>query len=91
MHGKDYAAVQRRFLRAVNSLDPNQINAVLAAHPYHIDSLLQMSEILKVQGDVQTAADLGAAVVLEAHIEVYERVRKVTRAATSNDGFYISR
>ena len=45
----------------------------------------------KVGGRVEVSADLGAAVVLEAHIEVFQRVRKVARAATSNDGFYISR
>lgn len=36
--------VQMRFFRAVNSLDPNQISALLQAHPYHIDGLLQLSE-----------------------------------------------
>ena len=38
-------------------MDPGNISSILRAHPYHIDSLLQLSEVLKIQGDVQMAAD----------------------------------
>lgn len=37
--------VQLSFLRAVRTMDPDAISAVLRAHPYHIDSLLQLSEV----------------------------------------------
>ena len=37
-------------------LSPPQ--AVLHAHPYHIDSLLQLSEVCKMSEDLQMAAEL---------------------------------
>ena len=46
-----------RFLAAVQTLDPSQIAAILEAYPSHIDSLLQLSEVMKMSGDVQSAAD----------------------------------
>lgn len=56
-HSKEYQSTQLKFLKAVSSMDPANISAILRAHPYHIDSLLQLSEVLKMQGDVQMAAD----------------------------------
>ncbi|EDQ86435.1 uncharacterized protein MONBRDRAFT_33832 [Monosiga brevicollis MX1] len=57
-HSPAYQEVQLRFLRAVRTMDPNAISAVLQHHPYHIDSLLQLSEVCAMGGDVATAADL---------------------------------
>ena len=34
------------------------LQAILHAHPYHIDSLLQMSEVAKMGEDIQTATEL---------------------------------
>ena len=34
------------------------LQLVLQAHPYHIDSLLQLSEVCKMGEDIQTAAEL---------------------------------
>lgn len=56
-HSKEYQKVQLKFLRAVDSLDPAQISHVLAANPTHIDALLALSDVMKMNGDVQTAAD----------------------------------
>eukprot|EP00041_Stephanoeca_diplocostata_P016242 m.319322 g.319322 ORF g.319322 m.319322 type:complete len:715 (+) comp20301_c0_seq11:276-2420(+) len=57
IHSKEYQKVQLKFLRAIDSLDPAQISHVLAANPTHIDSLLALSDVMKMNGDVQTAAD----------------------------------
>ncbi|KNC83332.1 hypothetical protein SARC_04427 [Sphaeroforma arctica JP610] len=57
-HGKAYKEVEKVFLQAVDSLDPNNIVAILNRHPCHIDSLLQLAEVCNIQGDRQTAADL---------------------------------
>ena len=57
VHSKEYQKVQMKFLLAVQTLDPANISGLLAAHPAHIDSLLQLSEVMKMNGDLQTAAD----------------------------------
>lgn len=46
-----------RFLRATRTLDPQHISQILRAHPYHLDSLLQLGEVAKMGGDVPLAAD----------------------------------
>ncbi|KAG4302497.1 hypothetical protein PCANB_001176 [Pneumocystis canis] len=55
---KAYQDVQRKFLMAVNSFDPNNFTMLLQHNPYHVDTLLQVSEILKHQGDYQHSIDL---------------------------------
>ncbi|XP_066019517.1 ribosome quality control complex subunit TCF25 isoform X2 [Pocillopora verrucosa] len=57
-HSPSYQEVQFLFLEAVESLHPNNISAILNTHPYHIDSLLQLSEICKMGEDYQMAAEL---------------------------------
>ncbi|XP_031570361.1 transcription factor 25-like isoform X2 [Actinia tenebrosa] len=57
-HSQAYQKIQFLFLDAVESLDPNNISAILHSHPFHIDSLLQLSEICKMGEDYQMAADL---------------------------------
>ena len=56
-HSPQYQEVQLTFLRAVSSFNPDNISAILRNSPYHIDSLLQLSEVFKMSGDTQTAAD----------------------------------
>lgn len=57
-HSTSYQETQLQFLDAVESLDPNNISAILHTHPYHVDSLLQLSEICKMGEDYQMAAEL---------------------------------
>lgn len=57
-HSPSYQEVQFLFLDAVESLNPNNISAILNTHPYHVDSLLQLSEICKMGEDYQMAAEL---------------------------------
>lgn len=57
-HSLQYQTVQLRFLAAVESLNPDQIVALLNAHPIHIDSMLQLSDICKMGEDSAMAAEL---------------------------------
>ncbi|PWZ01270.1 DUF654-domain-containing protein [Testicularia cyperi] len=56
-HSKAYRQVQMQFLQAVKSYDPNALMALLRVYPYHIDTLLQLSEYSRHQGDLGQAAD----------------------------------
>uniref|UniRef100_A0A3P9H7C4 Transcription factor 25 (basic helix-loop-helix) n=1 Tax=Oryzias latipes TaxID=8090 RepID=A0A3P9H7C4_ORYLA len=57
-HSRDYQHVQFKFLDAVESMDPNNIVALLQLNPYHIDSLLQLSDVCRIQEDQEMARDL---------------------------------
>ncbi|KAK2920258.1 transcription factor 25 [Channa argus] len=57
-HSRDYQQVQFKFLDAVESMDPNNIVALLQLNPYHIDSLLQLSDVCRIQEDQEMARDL---------------------------------
>jgi len=57
-HNSSYQAIQRRFLSAVEALNPDLIMALLNSHPMHIDSMLQLSDICKMGDDSSMAAEL---------------------------------
>ncbi|KAJ7986192.1 hypothetical protein DPEC_G00348230 [Dallia pectoralis] len=57
-HSRDYQQVQFKFLDAVESMDPNNIVALLQINPYHIDCLLQLSDVCRIQEDQEMARDL---------------------------------
>ncbi|XP_019629666.1 PREDICTED: transcription factor 25-like [Branchiostoma belcheri] len=57
-HNRDYQKVQFDFLDAVESLNPNNITAVLHLHPYHVDALTQLSDVCKMSEDLQMASEL---------------------------------
>jgi len=57
-HSPEYQGVQMEFLKAVESLNPDGIMRILNAHPMHIDSMLQLSEICKMGDDSAMAAEL---------------------------------
>ncbi|XP_018618645.2 ribosome quality control complex subunit TCF25 isoform X1 [Scleropages formosus] len=58
VHNRDYQQVQFKFLDAVESMDPNNIVALLQLNPYHVDSLLQLSDVCRIQEDQEMARDL---------------------------------
>nr|XP_023646133.1 transcription factor 25 [Paramormyrops kingsleyae] len=58
VHNRDYQQVQFKFLDAVESMDPNNIVALLQVNPYHVDSLLQLSDVCRIQEDQEMARDL---------------------------------
>ncbi|KAF4101566.1 transcription factor 25 isoform X2 [Onychostoma macrolepis] len=57
-HNRDYQQVQFKFFDAVESMDPNNFVVLLQFNPYHIDSLLQLSDVCRMQEDQETARDL---------------------------------
>ncbi|KAJ5130735.1 uncharacterized protein N7515_006774 [Penicillium bovifimosum] len=58
VHNTAYQDVQRQFDLCVESMDPQRMIGHLQYNPYHISTLLQVSEIAKHQGDHAVAADL---------------------------------
>jgi len=57
-HNKEYRQVQMNFWEAVASLNPENIVAIVNAHPYHIDALIQLSEIGRISDDIRMATEL---------------------------------
>jgi hypothetical protein len=53
-----YREIQRHFYHAINTHDPNSIMGVSQLQPYHLDSLLMLSEIAKQSGDIGTAGEM---------------------------------
>ncbi|KAF7597476.1 hypothetical protein BBP40_003723 [Aspergillus hancockii] len=58
IHNLGYNDVQRQFEMCVESMDPQRMIHLLQYNPYHISTLLQVSEIAKHQGDHAVSADL---------------------------------
>ncbi|XP_071635569.1 ribosome quality control complex subunit TCF25 isoform X2 [Temnothorax longispinosus] len=56
-HSASYKEIQHKFLQAVESLNPENIINIVNAHSYHIDSLLQVSEMCKINDDLAYAAE----------------------------------
>ncbi|KAG8200352.1 hypothetical protein JTE90_028534 [Oedothorax gibbosus] len=57
-HSKLYQAIQLQFLDAVESFNPDNIVALLNTYAYHIDALIQFSDICRMGDDTQMAAEL---------------------------------
>ncbi|XP_075228649.1 nuclear localized protein 1 [Lycorma delicatula] len=57
-HSVNYQQIQIKFLDAVESLNPDNIVAIINTHPYHVDALLQLSELCRLSEDVAMAAEL---------------------------------
>uniref|UniRef100_T1IJ29 Transcription factor 25 n=1 Tax=Strigamia maritima TaxID=126957 RepID=T1IJ29_STRMM len=57
-HNYHYQQIQFQFLNAVDSFNPDNIVSILNMHPYHVDALLQLSEICKMADDLQMATAL---------------------------------
>ncbi|KAF2278043.1 DUF654-domain-containing protein [Westerdykella ornata] len=58
VHSRSYQDVQRQFETCVASMDPARMLQLLHFNPYHISTLLQVSEIAKQQRDNASAGDL---------------------------------
>ncbi|GAA5880701.1 hypothetical protein JCM16303_004317 [Sporobolomyces ruberrimus] len=52
VHPPSYKQAQLMFLEVLQQADGNRLFDVLAAQPYHIDTLLQLSEMMSQQGDL---------------------------------------
>jgi hypothetical protein len=60
VHSRAYRKAQFQFLQAVQSYEPNHLMALLQMYPWHIDSLLQLSDVSRHQGDLGQASDFNA-------------------------------
>jgi Transcriptional repressor TCF25 len=58
IHSTAYQSAQRDYEIAVASMDHNRMISLLQQNPYHIATLLQVSEIMKHQGQHAEAGDL---------------------------------
>jgi hypothetical protein len=58
VHNTSYQDVQSQFETCVASMDPQRMIMLLQHNPYHISTLLQVSEIAKQERDFTTAGDL---------------------------------
>ncbi|CAG8679446.1 7525_t:CDS:2, partial [Dentiscutata heterogama] len=67
-HSLQYQSIQVSFIQRVATHDPNTIYALLRDNPYHIDSLLQMSDIYKMSSDLVMAQEF-----LERALYAFER------------------
>ncbi|XP_076675609.1 nuclear localized protein 1 [Andrena cerasifolii] len=56
-HSPSYRQVQLKFLKAVESLNPESIVNVINAHSYHVDASLQLAELCKLSEDLAMAAE----------------------------------
>ncbi|BFZ12900.1 hypothetical protein BsWGS_15939 [Bradybaena similaris] len=56
-HSSVYQKLQHQFADAVDSGHPDNINNILRESPYHIDSLIQMADLFRINEDYQTAAE----------------------------------
>ncbi|KAL5020913.1 hypothetical protein ScPMuIL_000068 [Solemya velum] len=56
-HSHQYQQVQFQFLDAVETLNPQNIANVAQTHPYHIDTIIQLSEVFRMSEDMQIATE----------------------------------
>ena len=57
-HSKSYSQTQIKFIRAISTHDPEQLTAIIRNDPYHIDTLLQLSQVASHNGDLTQAGNL---------------------------------
>jgi len=57
VHPRHYQEVQFHFLDCVDSFDPNNIAQLINMYPFHVDSLLTLSEVCKHSSDLTNAAE----------------------------------
>lgn len=57
-HSVAYRQLQHKFLTAVESMDSDNIIKIINQQPYHVDSLIQMSELCKMSDDHAMASEL---------------------------------
>ncbi|XP_066156693.1 ribosome quality control complex subunit TCF25 [Euwallacea fornicatus] len=57
-HSQNYRQVENRFLLAVESINPDNIVSIINERPYHVNALIQMSDLCKLSEDLAMAAEL---------------------------------
>jgi tetratricopeptide (TPR) repeat protein len=98
MHDKYYQETQIMFMQCVQTMEPQNLIALLRRKPYHIATLLQVSEIAKVQGDHFVSGDLieralfnfGRSVHSTFGVAVKEGTARLTFSKPANRELYLS-
>ncbi|XP_055912439.1 transcription factor 25 isoform X1 [Eupeodes corollae] len=69
-HSQFYQGVQNMFLTALDTTDSDQLVNLFTRCPYHVDTLIQLSEMCKITDDTAMASDLiqRAVLVLETSL-----------------------
>lgn len=57
-HSPSYRQLQQKFLIAVETMDSDNIIRIINQQPYHVDSLIQLSELCKMSEDHAMASEL---------------------------------
>lgn len=60
VHSRAYKKAQMQFLQAVQTYEPNHLMTLFRMYPWHIDTLLQLSDLSRHQGDLGQASDFNA-------------------------------
>lgn len=81
VHNSAYRDVQSQFRFAVETMDPNSLVALLQRHPYHISTLLQVSEVAKQERENAVSGDL-----LERALFTFGRAIHSSFAKVLSDG-----
>jgi tetratricopeptide (TPR) repeat protein len=98
MHDKYYQETQFEFLQCVQTMEPQNLISLLRLKPYHIATLLQVSEIAKVQGDHSVSGDLleralftiGRSVHSSFSVAVREGTARLSFSKPANREMYLS-
>lgn len=98
MHDKYYQETQVMFMQCVQTMDPQNLIALLRKKPYHIATLLQVSEFAKVQGDHFVSGDLteralfnfGRSVHSTFGVAVKEGTARLSFSKPANREMYLS-
>ncbi|KAL7754111.1 hypothetical protein RI367_000091 [Sorochytrium milnesiophthora] len=67
-HSARYQEIQKQFYLCLKTHDPSNLTNLMHMYPAHVDSLLQLSEVIKHSGDIAVASEL-----IERALYVFER------------------
>lgn len=87
VHNQQYKDAQWQFRMAVDSMQAEAMINNLRLHPYHIASLLQVSEIAKHQGDSSLSGDLLERALYTLGRSVHSSFPAATRGGTARSSF----
>uniref|UniRef100_A0A8C4T9U6 Transcription factor 25 (basic helix-loop-helix) n=1 Tax=Erpetoichthys calabaricus TaxID=27687 RepID=A0A8C4T9U6_ERPCA len=78
-HNREYQQAQFKFLDAVESMDPNNIVVLLQTNPYHIDSLIQLSDVCRVQEDQEMSYLIIISLIMAFYLPLYKHMMFLER------------
>ena len=87
IHNGAYREVQGQFHICVESMQPTNLINLLALNPYHIATLLQVSEIAKHQGDHSVSGDLLERALFSLGRSVHSTFPAALRGGTARLSF----